>query len=99
MINWEDSRALFADKQGTSFHAKILDKSLLLLGERRFAAETENVPEIVMEIDGVHQVTRLQALADAKEFAPTFHEDSRKKCRWVSLIRRDCVIAHSTVNE
>lgn len=60
--DWEDSRALVADEEGTHIHKKIIDVSKYC---RPYAS---SIPRLVMEMGGTHQIKCLAEEMDKNEF-------------------------------
>ncbi|CAO3608929.1 unnamed protein product [Cunninghamella blakesleeana] len=57
--NWEDKRALVADDQGTFIHKKIIQLVSQHKKEHPIKNDEEELPNLVMEIGGKHQVLKL----------------------------------------
>ncbi|KAG9296564.1 hypothetical protein G9A89_015156 [Geosiphon pyriformis] len=67
---WEDKRALVADEDGVAFHMKIakLAKVLLKKGIQN-EQQNKDIPRIVMEIGGEHQVPKVYKVLQENGFS------------------------------
>lgn len=67
--NWEDKRALVADDQGTLIHKKIIQLvSQHKKEQQQIKKNEEELPSLVMEIGGEHQVLKLTQELENHDF-------------------------------